>query len=850
MSHPTLSKFIGALLKMIKRKTLLFLTICTVLLMMSVGMVSAQEADPAPKLEITNVNPTDLPQVITTANILDAFGQPVAGLTTEQVRITGDLENIAEVVSVENIRDDNLPIAVVLAIDTSSSMANAPLEKAKQAARLFVEQLGEDDLISIVQFDNRAELALDYTADKQQVLDTIDQLPLGGRTALYDAGVLIVEQAAAAPINRRVAVLLSDGAEYEAGRSAAGPNDALQRALIEGVPVYTVGLGFGTDRTYLQSLAEDTNGRFYESPTPEELEAIYTELAGFLRSQYVITLDVPVPADGTVYAFGVEADVDDQTASDVATLFTPVPVPIVSIAGLPDGELNTPTFIAAEVFADDALTDITVQYDDNEAAPVEFSADSNSAIFEIDPADFEPGEHRITVSAVDEDGDIGTAQADFTVAAIPPAFDVTTDVFNDGEATYIIFEALPNDGNQSALAGAVARVGDDAAELTLLPNVDEDGGFSGAFEALFLPVGETTFEIEALSENGQSAVVTSSVDVPAVPPRVRLSVRDGEAFDSDINVTVETQSQTDDVTIGYQVDGGDITSVDGDSFTLDAIALGAGDHTLNVNVVDSNGQVTSRSVAFVISDEAIPTATPTATFTPTNTPTNTPTPTATPTHTPNATETQAARDERATQNAQATLDVESTVAAENTAAAVEVADNATSTAEAVALAQQAISTERALATEHAISTRESLDMTATADAIIAEEERLAFAATRTREAEENAESRATLNAIGTEQAQVTLSAALTSTAEIASTVQAERANAQATLNALPTATATGGPRDVPSATPMGTPEEVDATGGNNLLGGMPPLLVWGVGGVVLLLVLLTIILGAARRRRE
>src|SRR5690606_33451533 len=112
--------------------------------------------------------------------------------------------------------------------------------------------------------------------------------------------------------NRRAVILLSDGAEY-GGISSAPRGAALEEALERGVPVYTIGLGYGFDRTYLQSLAQGTLAQFSESPTPEELLAIYNNLAATLRSQYVVTLNVDIPADGTTYPLEVQVTTDAGT---------------------------------------------------------------------------------------------------------------------------------------------------------------------------------------------------------------------------------------------------------------------------------------------------------------------------------------------------------------------------------------------------------------------------------------------------------------------------------------------------------------------------------------------------------
>ncbi|NOG48398.1 MAG: VWA domain-containing protein [Chloroflexi bacterium] len=83
-------------------------------------------------------------------------------------------------------------------------------------------------------------------------------MQFGGQTALYDAAVDGIELAAQAPFPRRTMILLSDGAEY--GGASVNPREAgPDLSPVRGVPVYTIGLGFGTDRSYLEALAESSS---------------------------------------------------------------------------------------------------------------------------------------------------------------------------------------------------------------------------------------------------------------------------------------------------------------------------------------------------------------------------------------------------------------------------------------------------------------------------------------------------------------------------------------------------------------------------------------------------------------
>ena len=177
-----------------------------------------------------------------------------------------------------NINDDSLAFATVLVIDTSSSMAGIPLDLSQAAARVYIEELVPDNPIAIVAFSTEARQVINYTTDRERLLAAIDNLPYGGKTALYAATLRGIELASEAPLPRKAVILLSDGGEY-GDISLSSRDESIRAAAIHDVPVYTIGLGWSIDRRFLETIASISDGQFFESPRPEELVDIYRYLA-------------------------------------------------------------------------------------------------------------------------------------------------------------------------------------------------------------------------------------------------------------------------------------------------------------------------------------------------------------------------------------------------------------------------------------------------------------------------------------------------------------------------------------------------------------------------------------------
>lgn len=181
--------------------------------------------------------------------------------------------------------------AIVLAIDTSDSMYGRPMNSLKLAATNFIETLGDDVPVAIVTFSNRAETLLDFTTDQDALLATIDGLNTNGVTALYDGSLMAVSLAASADADNRIVILLSDGGEY-GGQSTALRDDALRVAKENGVSIFTIGLGYGADRSYLKTLSDETAATSFDAPTTDELVEIYELISSRLFTNTVSMTDI------------------------------------------------------------------------------------------------------------------------------------------------------------------------------------------------------------------------------------------------------------------------------------------------------------------------------------------------------------------------------------------------------------------------------------------------------------------------------------------------------------------------------------------------------------------------------
>jgi VWFA-related protein len=578
----------------------------TLVVLIAIVSTAAMQ-DAAPRVEITGVNASDLPTVTVTANVFDSLGQPVRGLTAADFSLVGEVANLGTIVDVANVTDDELAFSVVLMIDTSSSMYERPFLAAQEAARVFVNSIGPNDPVAVYDFDSDVVLVQDFTTDKTALLSAIDSITLGGKTALYGAGLEGVITASESGNSRRAVILLSDGSEYGAVSNALR-GDALQEALQRGVPVYTIGLGYGADRTYLQELAEGTNAQFYESPTPDELLAIYQQLADTLRSQYVITLNADIAADGTEYDFGLQVTTDEGTATANAILRAPIPIPIVAAPEVaePIGEVTGLDFV---VRADDQITEVNAAIDGTalgEADEVTTIGDEvtipivSTFTYLIDPVTFSPGAHNFTFSVTDATGDTGDASLDFEVAALPPVITLTTNLdVTEQEVDEALVVTVDVSGQTPAASATSSIDGSEPQEFTGGPpyilNIDPQ---------LSSP-GDHSLTVSVTNEGGATGSADLAFTVASLPPSFGFAnLEEGQVVDEPITAQVLIfGSQTLSADVVALLDGREVANMQ-DAVTvdipIDPFFFAPGSVTLEVTATDGNGQSATQSLTFEV----------------------------------------------------------------------------------------------------------------------------------------------------------------------------------------------------------------------------------------------------------
>ena len=221
-------------------------------------------------------------------NVTDANGAPVANLTKDDFTLTED--GHPQKIAVFE-RESNIPLSIVLAIDTSGSV-NKDLAIEKRAAHNFVHSLLRPvDRLDLIDFSSDVREVVPFTNKLSRIDYGIENLLPGPATALYSA-VYLSSQSLAPQPGRKVLVLISDGSNTVKGTDYA---DALEQAVRSETMVYSLidvpiaadaGRDTGGEHAMI-TLSQETGGKYYYADA-EHLVEVFEKVSNDLRTQYLL----------------------------------------------------------------------------------------------------------------------------------------------------------------------------------------------------------------------------------------------------------------------------------------------------------------------------------------------------------------------------------------------------------------------------------------------------------------------------------------------------------------------------------------------------------------------------------
>jgi Ca-activated chloride channel family protein len=219
-------------------------------------------------------------------NILGAPAQPSLSMEVVLGRKYALAQSIAReglltIIRAVQTAAGRAPLNLCLVLDRSGSMEGAPFEFAKQACAYLVDQLTEQDVLSIVTFSDTVDVVMPprKIVNKQLVKDHIMRLTVGDTTNIYDALVVGMQQATSVnlPGYQTHLILLTDGEPTVGIKDFSTIVSAAARAKEFGFHITALGFGPDYNEELLAGIARRSGGKYYYIDQPQRIPEVFQQ---------------------------------------------------------------------------------------------------------------------------------------------------------------------------------------------------------------------------------------------------------------------------------------------------------------------------------------------------------------------------------------------------------------------------------------------------------------------------------------------------------------------------------------------------------------------------------------------
>lgn len=233
-------------------------------------------------------------------NPLPTDGTPFA-VSTEVSKCPWNSENNLAMISVQGDEfTEKQPSNLVFLLDTSGSMYTIEkLPLVKKSMKMLLDQLDENDTISIVTYASGTGVALESTpvSEKDKITQALDSLTAGGGTSGAAGITLAYEQAEKNLIDGNNRIILCTDGDFNIGDSSTGD---LEKLITEkrnkGIFLTVLGFGMGNYKdNRLETLADKGNGSYAYIDNEREAKKIFVD--EMPKTLYTIAKDVKIQVE-------------------------------------------------------------------------------------------------------------------------------------------------------------------------------------------------------------------------------------------------------------------------------------------------------------------------------------------------------------------------------------------------------------------------------------------------------------------------------------------------------------------------------------------------------------------------
>ena len=191
------------------------------------------------------------------------------GVDLSQPAVIFDQAGVNATYAVQDLwQSSRKAVNLVMLLDTSGSMSGDKLASVQDAAVQFINQMGDKDYLTLIEFSgSRPQTLIEHALianDRDQAALTIRRLTATGKTPLYDAlgyGAQVIDRTNSTQTSN-VMVVLSDGMDTSS-QQYSFDDQLIQTVIANDTTIFTIAYGSDADQELLNDLATKANGTFY-----------------------------------------------------------------------------------------------------------------------------------------------------------------------------------------------------------------------------------------------------------------------------------------------------------------------------------------------------------------------------------------------------------------------------------------------------------------------------------------------------------------------------------------------------------------------------------------------------------
>ena len=260
---------------------------------------------PTPPEEIDPESTITVNTQLVTLNVrvIDRNNKPIDNVQKSDFHVYED--NVPQ--PIESLDRREVPISYGLAVDTSLSL-RSQIQSVIDAAKTIINSNRRGDETFIERFisSDKINIEKEFTANKDELIDAVDNLYLeGGQTAVVDGVYLAAEHVAEyrkgddSDRRRRAMIVITDGEDRHSFYTEA---QLFQRLREEDVQIYIIGFVNELDKesgfikksardkamNLINKMATETGGRAFFPQSVAEMPEIASAIVRDMRTQYVL----------------------------------------------------------------------------------------------------------------------------------------------------------------------------------------------------------------------------------------------------------------------------------------------------------------------------------------------------------------------------------------------------------------------------------------------------------------------------------------------------------------------------------------------------------------------------------